>query len=156
MKNIHSKRLIFLAFILPFILCECKKEEKVEPFKIDEIIGTYYGETFFNSGWSLAGGKITKQDHDTLLMDYWRASSGGAIKLFVVGNKLETKGQLFPASGHINYPWKEYYMVYRVSIQGFYRNDSIQYTFVEEIKREGDSVFSYFENGSSYLHRVQE
>jgi len=154
MKSVLTKKLIYLSSILLFILLGCKKDEKVELSKIDEIVGTYFGETFFNSGWSLAGGKITKLNHDTLLMDYWRSSSGGPIKLFVVGNKMETKGQLFPASGHTNYPWKVYHMVYRVSIEGFYRNDSVHYTFEEEIKQEGDSVFMYYDNGNTDLHRV--
>lgn len=147
------KNFFFLILILPFILLGCKKDDEVEPSKIDEMVGTYWGETFYESGWSLAGGEITKLNKDTLLMNYWRASTGGPIKLFVTGNKIETLNQIIPSSGHINYPWHVYYMDYRVSIQGYFRNDSIHYTFQEEIKQEGDSAFSHFDSGRTELHK---
>ncbi len=153
MKNERIKRLLYLTLIFT-ILLGCKKEEKVEPSKIDEMVGTYFGETFYESGWSLAGSKITKLNSDTILMDYWRASSGGPIKLFVAGNKIETKNQIFPSSGHTNNPWHIYYMDYRVSIQGYFRNDSIHFTFEELIKREGKSDFEHFISGRTELHKI--
>lgn len=153
MTNPFIKKLFFLILIIPIILLGCKKEDKVEPSKIDEMVGTYWGETFEEHGWSLAGGEITKLNSDTLLMNYWRPSAGGPIKLFVTGNKIETKNQLFPASGHTNNPWHVYYMVYRVSVQGYFRNDSIHYTFEEEIKQEGDSVFRHYNSGRTELHK---
>lgn len=154
MANPLIKGFLFLILTIPVFLIGCRKEEKIDSSKIDEMIGTYYGETFYESGWSLAGGKITKLNSDTILMNYWRASSGGPIKIFVAGNKIQTKKQIFPSSGHTNNPWHVYYMVYRVSIEGYFRNDSIHFTFEEEIKREDDSDFVHFVSGRTELHKA--
>ena len=67
MTNPLIKGLPFLILIIPLFLIGCRKEEKIDPSKIDEMIGTYYGETFYESGWSLAGGKITKLNNDTII-----------------------------------------------------------------------------------------
>jgi len=139
---------------ISFILSHCKKEDKTEPSKIDEIVGKYEGQTYYNSGWSLAGGNISKLNNDTIVMNYWRASTGDPIKMRIVGNKIETKNQIFSATGHTNNPWKQYDFSYQLSLVGFYQNDSIYFTFEEEIKQEGDSVFRYFDNGRTELHKV--
>lgn len=154
MKNPLIRKQLFLILIMLVTLQGCRKEEEVDPSKIDEMIGTYSGETFYEQGWSLAGGKISKLNRDTILMNYWRASTGGPVKLFVAGNKIQTKKQIFPSSGHTNNPWHVYYMDYRVSIEGYYRNDSIHFTFEEEIKREGNSDFIHFVSGKTVLHKV--
>jgi hypothetical protein len=145
---------LFFILVISLVLFGCKKEDKTEPSKIDEIVGNYEGQSYSNSGWSLAGGNISKLTADTIIMNYWRASTGDPIKMRVTGNKIETKSQVFPASGHTNNPWKQYYFSYRLSIVGYYQNDSVHYTFQEEIKQEGDSIFRYFENGRTELHKI--
>lgn len=145
----------FITMLIAFCLHGCEKEPVVEPSKIDEIVGNYFGEKTSNSGWSLAGGEISKYSKDTLIMNYWRPTPI-PIKMKVSGNKLETKNQEFASSWHTNNPWKVYYVTYRLSLNGYYRNDSIFFTFEEELKREGDSIFQYYDNGHVELHRVEQ
>lgn len=70
-----------------FYFVSLQKEDKTEPSKIDEIVGKYEGQTYYNSGWSLAGGNISKLNNDTIVMNYWRASTGDPIKMRIVGNR---------------------------------------------------------------------
>ena len=148
-------KVFFLILIIPFLLLGCKEKDEDDPSQIDEMVGTYYGETFFEyDGYLLMdSSEITKLNKDTLLMNYWRPTIGGPIKLFVTGNKIETLSQILPHIGHMNCPWHVYYMDFRVSIQGYYRNDSIHFTFQEEIKQEHDSVFRHYDSGRTELHK---
>ncbi|MFC2152680.1 hypothetical protein ACFLSE_09140 [Bacteroidota bacterium] len=150
MKN---KRTILILFVCFLTFYSCDKDD-IDLSKIDEIVGSYSGDYYYNGGWVLYSPTITKFDSNTLLLDYW-PSGPNSIKLKIDGNSVKIENQIFNLERHSLYYGHLYYYDLRLSANGTFENSEIRMSFSEEIKLEGENEFIEKYYGNIILQKTE-
>jgi hypothetical protein len=150
MKDIAKSQIVII--ILFIITVGCKKENDNRPdlSKIMDVVGKYNGDYNNENNWGLYNPTITKYNDNTLLIDYW-PSGPDSIFLKIDGAKLSIEEQIFNLEAHSLGQGHMYYYKIKLSANGSFENGGINMLFVEEMKKESDSVFEHKASGTINL-----